>query len=105
MRGIPYFQIPTSLLAMVDSSIGGKTAIDTRAGKNLIGAFHQPLRIFIDISYLKTLPKREFVNGMAEVIKTAAIRSAQDFELLENYSERILAASGSELGNLVKIIL
>ena len=97
MRGIPFFQIPTSLLAMVDSSIGGKTAIDTRAGKNLIGAFHQPLRVFIDIKYLKTLPKREFVNGMAEVIKTAAIRSAEDFELLENYSEKILAASCADL--------
>jgi pentafunctional AROM polypeptide len=97
MRGIPFFQIPTSLLAMVDSSIGGKTAIDTQAGKNLIGAFYQPLRVFIDIKYLKTLPKREFVNGMAEVIKTAAIRSAEDFELLENFSDRILAASTRDL--------
>lgn len=104
MRGIPYFQIPTTLLAMVDSSIGGKTAIDTRAGKNLIGAFHQPVRIFIDVKYLKTLPKREFVNGMAEVIKTAAIRSAEDFELLENYSDRILAASGADLGNFIKFM-
>ena len=96
MRGIPYFQIPTTLLAMVDSSIGGKTAIDTHAGKNLIGAFHQPLGVFIDVKYLKTLPRREFINGMAEVIKTAAIRSPEDFELLENFSDRILGAFGED---------
>lgn len=72
-RGIRFVQIPTSLLAMVDSSIGGKTAIDTPAGKNLIGAFWQPSKIYIDLNFLNTLPTREFVNGLAEVIKTAAI--------------------------------
>ncbi len=91
MRGIPFFQIPTTLLAMVDSSIGGKTAIDTLHGKNLIGSFHQPEKIFVDIDYLSTLPMREFVNGMAEVIKTAAIWSLQDFITLENNSELILS--------------
>lgn len=69
MRGAPFVQIPTTLLAMVDSSIGGKTAIDVPAGKNLIGAFWQPKRIFIDINFLRTLPEREFANGMAELIK------------------------------------
>jgi pentafunctional AROM polypeptide len=69
MRGIPYVQVPTTLLAMVDSSIGGKTAIDTPHGKNLIGAFWQPKRIYMNLSFLSSLPKREFVNGMAEVIK------------------------------------
>jgi pentafunctional AROM polypeptide len=71
MRGVPVVQIPTTLLAMVDSSIGGKTAIDTPAGKNLIGAFWQPKRIFMDMTFLKTLPEREFANGMAEVIKVS----------------------------------
>lgn len=69
MRGIRFVQIPSTLLAMVDSSIGGKTAVDTSLGKNLIGAFWQPLRIYIDFAFLDTLPEREFINGMAEVIK------------------------------------
>lgn len=69
MRGIPVVQIPTTLLAMVDSSIGGKTAVDTPHGKNLIGSFWQPHRIYMDLATLQTLPKREFANGMAEVIK------------------------------------
>ena len=68
-RGIKFVQVPTSLLAMVDSSIGGKTAIDTPAGKNLIGAFWQPTRIYIDLQFLNSLPTREFINGLAEVIK------------------------------------
>ncbi|GJJ69338.1 hypothetical protein EMPS_01684 [Entomortierella parvispora] len=89
MRGVPFVQIPTTLLAMVDSSIGGKTAIDTPQAKNPIGAFWQPKRIFIDLSMLETLPEREFVNGMAEVIKTAAIWNQDDFVLLENGAEAI----------------
>lgn len=71
MRGIRFVQVPTTLLSMVDSSIGGKTAIDTPLGKNLIGAFWQPQRIFIDLTFLETLPEREFINGMAEVIKVS----------------------------------
>lgn len=69
MRGVRFIQVPTTLLAMVDSSIGGKTAIDSPHGKNLIGAFWQPERVFIDLKFLETLPEREFINGMAEVIK------------------------------------
>ena len=69
MRGVSFVQVPTTLLSMVDSSIGGKTAIDTPFGKNLVGAFWQPNRIYIDLQFLQTLPKREFINGMAEVIK------------------------------------
>lgn len=72
MRGLRFVQIPTTLLAMVDSSVGGKTAIDTPHGKNLIGAFWQPEYIFIDVAFLETLPKREFSNGMAEVIKVCS---------------------------------
>ncbi|CAG8672983.1 2299_t:CDS:2, partial [Cetraspora pellucida] len=84
MRGVPLVQVPTTLLAMVDSSIGGKTAVDTPHGKNLIGAFWQPKRIYIDIIYLESLPERQFINGMAEVIKTAAINNENDFVTLEN---------------------
>src|SRR5512133_1732646 len=72
-RGIPHVQIPTTLLAMVDSSIGGKTGVDTRAGKNLIGAFHQPSLVIDDLDVLKTLPRRQFNQGFAEIIKHAII--------------------------------
>ena len=72
-RGIKFVQVPTSLLAMVDSSIGGKTAIDTPAGKNLIGAFWQPAKIYIDLQFLNSLPMREFINGLAEVIKVRLV--------------------------------
>lgn len=91
MRGVRFVQVPTTLLAMVDSSIGGKTAIDTPMGKNLVGAFWQPRRIFIDLSFLHTLPAREFVNGMAEVIKTAAIWDEAEFAALEHSASDILA--------------
>jgi pentafunctional AROM polypeptide len=74
MRGVKFVQIPTTLLAMVDSSVGGKTAIDTPHGKNLIGAFWQPEYIFIDAAFLGTLPKREFSNGMAEVVKVCSLK-------------------------------
>lgn len=87
MRGVRFVQIPTSLLAMVDSSIGGKTGVDTPAGKNLIGAFWQPERVFIDLCFLESLPEREFINGMAEVIKTAAIWDHTAFSQLESYNE------------------
>ncbi|KAK9477156.1 EPSP synthase-domain-containing protein [Lipomyces japonicus] len=83
MRGIKIVQIPTTLLSMVDSSIGGKTAIDTPNGKNLVGAFWQPSRIFVDLAFLETLPEREFINGMAEIIKTAAFWDEKEFERLE----------------------
>lgn len=96
MRGVRFVQVPTTLLAMVDSSIGGKTAIDTPMGKNLIGAFWQPQRIYIDLQFLDTLPVREFVNGMAEVIKTAAIWDETEFAALEANAEAILAAVKSK---------
>jgi pentafunctional AROM polypeptide len=69
MRGVRFVQLPTTLLAMVDSSIGGKTAVDTPLGKNLVGSFWQPERVYIDLAFLETLPEREFINGMAEIIK------------------------------------
>ncbi|KAF9561251.1 Shikimate dehydrogenase [Agrocybe pediades] len=92
MRGVRFVQIPTTLLAMVDSSVGGKTAIDTPHGKNLIGAFWQPEYIFIDAAFLETLPSREFSNGMAEVVKTAAIWNEDEFMSLESRSAEIFAA-------------
>ena len=90
MRGIPFVQLPTSFLAMVDSSIGGKTGIDTPAGKNLLGAFHRPLAVLIDLSLLLTLPQRELCNGMAESIKAGLIASAELFELMETNAEGLL---------------
>jgi pentafunctional AROM polypeptide len=95
MRGVRFVQIPTSLLAMVDSSVGGKTAIDTPLGKNLIGAFWQPEYIFIDVAFLATLPKRELANGLAEVIKTAAIWDEAAFALLESSSATLLDSLSS----------
>lgn len=92
MRGVRFVQVPTTLLAMVDSSIGGKTAIDTPMGKNLIGAFWQPRRIYIDLAFLETLPAREFINGMAEVVKTAAIWDETEFAALEQNAPAILRA-------------
>ena len=76
MRGVEFIQIPTSLLAMVDSSVGGKTAVDTAYGKNLVGAFHQPKLVVMDCQLLTTLPEREIGNGLAEIIKTAMILDA-----------------------------
>ncbi|POS85943.1 hypothetical protein EPUL_004310, partial [Erysiphe pulchra] len=90
MRGVRFVQVPTTLLAMVDSSIGGKTAIDTPLGKNLIGAFWQPEKIYIDLNFLETLPLREFINGMAEVIKTAAIWDETEFTILEENASFIM---------------
>lgn len=96
MRGVRFVQIPTTLLAMVDSSIGGKTAIDTPMGKNLIGAFWQPRRIYIDLEFLETLPAREFINGMAEVVKTAAIWDEAEFATLEKSAPQILTCVRSQ---------
>ena len=83
LRGINFVQIPTTLLSQVDSSVGGKTAVDLPFGKNLVGAFHQPILVLIDPKTLDTLPKRYFADGMGEVIKTAAIKSDLMFEKIE----------------------
>jgi 3-dehydroquinate synthase len=83
-RGIPHLQIPTTLLAMVDSSIGGKTGVNTAEGKNLIGAFHHPSLVIDDVEVLKTLPPREFNQGFAEIIKHAIIADAEMFGGLKN---------------------
>lgn len=90
MRGVRVIQVPTTLLAMVDSSVGGKTAIDTPLGKNFIGSFHQPDYVFVDVSFLESLPARQFINGMAEVVKTAAIWNETEFSRLENFASTFL---------------
>ena len=84
LRGISYIQIPTSLLAMVDSSVGGKTAIDLPTGKNLVGAFKQPLLVLCDVNVLSTLPERYFIDGCAEIIKYAMLYDAELFTYLLN---------------------
>lgn len=89
MRGVPIIHIPTSLLAMVDSSIGGKTGVDTFHGKNLIGTFWQPKRVYIDPIFLSTLPIRELRNGFAEIIKAGAIYDRDLFEYLERHCQEL----------------
>ncbi len=84
LRGIAFYQVPTTLLAMVDSSVGGKTGLNLKAGKNLAGAFHQPRGVFIGTDLLGTLPPREFAAGMAEVIKTGLLGDADLFTQLEH---------------------
>lgn len=84
MRGLPFVQLPTTLLAQVDASVGGKTAVDLPRGKNLVGAFHQPSLVVADVAALGTLPEREFRSGLAEVVKHAAIADLGLFELLES---------------------
>ena len=90
LRGVPYVQVPTTLLAQVDSSVGGKTGVNHRAGKNLIGAFYQPRLVIIDVEALRTLPPREFVAGLAEVIKYGVIADPKLFALLEQKLDRLL---------------
>ncbi len=80
LRGIPLIHIPTTLLAMVDSSIGGKTGVNHSSGKNLVGSFYQPLEVIADINFLDTLPDREWTNGLSEILKYGAIRDEQIFE-------------------------
>ncbi|MDR1797757.1 MAG: 3-dehydroquinate synthase [Clostridiales Family XIII bacterium] len=95
MRGVRFCQIPTTLLAMVDSSVGGKTAVDIPAGKNLVGAFHQPSLVLCDPAFLATLPEREIRSGMAEVVKTGAIASEALFGQVAASAAAAAAASVS----------
>ena len=101
MRGIPWVGIATSLLAQVDASVGGKTAVDHPECKNLIGAFHQPAAVFADVAMLATLPEEEFRTGLAEVVKHAVIRDADLFALLELQAARILAREPAVLEQVV----
>jgi 3-dehydroquinate synthase len=100
-RGLPFVQCPTTLLAQVDSSVGGKVAIDHPAGKNLIGAFHQPAAVCVDLATLATLPRRELVAGLAEVVRSAAAFDAAFFAWLEENLERVLALDEAALRHVV----
>ena len=93
MRGIPYIQVPTTLLAMIDSSIGGKTGVNLEHGKNLFGTFYQPKSIFIDPYLLKTLPQKQLKNGLAEAIKYGVIKDTKLFKFIEKNSKKILNLS------------
>ncbi|MGE4488470.1 MAG: 3-dehydroquinate synthase [Kiritimatiellales bacterium] len=102
LRGIRFVQVPTTLLAMVDSSVGGKTGINIPAGKNLVGAFHQPELVQVDLDTLKTLPPREFAAGMAEVVKYGIIWDAELFQCLEK-TEEILPNIGKIIARCCEI--
>ncbi|MDI9570524.1 MAG: 3-dehydroquinate synthase [Pseudomonadota bacterium] len=102
MRGIPCIQIPTTLLAQVDSSIGGKTGVNLPAAKNILGTFHQPKAVFADLEFLRTLPAREMVNGLAEIVKCAVIDDPGLLELLEERAE--VLRRGDDLDALLPIV-
>jgi 3-dehydroquinate synthase len=102
-RGIPHVQVPTTLLAMVDSSIGGKTGVNTRDGKNLIGAFHHPSVVIDDVDVLKTLPRREFNQGFAEIIKHAVIADLKMVRTLQSWKRRDAFALQTLMKRNIKI--
>jgi len=101
MRGVSIIQVPTTLLAQVDSSVGGKTGVNHPGGKNLIGAFHQPKLVLIDTDTLATLPQRELAAGLAEAIKHGAIADAEYFEWIENNATALLAKDSDAMAHLV----
>ena len=102
MRGIDFIQLPTSLLAMIDSSVGGKTGADLPEGKNLIGAFHQPRAVFMDVSFLRSLPVRELSCGFAELVKHAVLFDPELFSRLEEESQVMMGVS--DLKGLSRVI-
>jgi 3-dehydroquinate synthase len=102
MRGVRYLQAPTTLLAQVDASVGGKTGINHPLGKNLVGAFHQPAAVFIDAATLDTLPAREFNAGLAEVVKYGAIRDERFFDWLEEWAAAVASRDPAALDYLIR---
>ena len=104
-RGVDFIQLPTTLLAQVDASIGGKTAVNHPLGKNLIGAFHQPKAVIIDLNTLKTLPEREFKAGIAEIIKAALIMDNNFFNVLENNLSALLKRDFNFLQAVIKRVV
>lgn len=101
LRGLRFIQIPTTLLAMVDSSVGGKTGINLAQGKNLVGAFHQPIEVDADLELLATLPQREYLSGLAEVVKYGVIWDASFFHLLETHAEELVKRDAGLLERVV----
>ena len=102
MRGVPFVQVPTTLLAQVDSSVGGKTAVNHPLGKNMIGAFHQPVRVLCDLDVLRTLPDREFSAGLAEVIKYGPIADAEFLDWIEAQLPALMAREPQALLHAVR---
>jgi 3-dehydroquinate synthase len=104
LRGVPYVQVPTTLLAQVDSSVGGKTGVNLGAGKNLVGTFHQPLLVYCDLSTLATLSPRDVSSGLAEIVKHAAIADPELLKLIEERADEVRPPSADLqlLGSLVK---
>ena len=102
LRGIPWVQVPTSLLAMIDSSIGGKTGVDVPVGKNLLGAFHQPRLVVVDLDFLQTLPTGQLAAGLAEAVKHGVIADAEYFAFLEREHAAIFAKDGAVLERVVR---
>jgi len=102
LRGVPFVQCPTTLLAMVDSSVGGKTGVNVPQGKNLIGAFHQPVGVVVDPTVLASLPARELRCGLAECIKHGVIRDAELFAFIRDHLDAILGAEAETLVELVR---
>lgn len=105
LRGVPFVQIPTTLLAQVDSSVGGKTGINSEFGKNLIGSFYQPRRVLIDIDTLQSLPRRELLAGYAEIVKYAVLGDAHFMQWLEANGEKLLALEWMPLMHAIKLCL
>lgn len=103
MRGVPYIQVPTTLLSQVDSSVGGKTGINTPQGKNLVGSFYQPTAVIADIDTLKTLPKRELLAGYAEVVKYGLIQDAGFFTWLEQNAEKVCNLDESAIAHVIEV--
>lgn len=101
MRGIPVIQIPTTLLAQVDAAVGGKTGVNLVAGKNLIGAFHQPLAVLIDPVVLNSLPAREYRAGLFEIVKAGVIRSPELFDLMAKRSHEVLAQKPEVVDHII----
>jgi len=102
MRGIPVVQIPTTLLAQVDSAIGGKTGVNLASGKNLVGTFHQPLAVLADPDVLATLPEREYRSGLFEAMKYGVIRNPAIFDLMESNRDALLRREGTMLETLIR---
>jgi len=101
MRGIPVVQVPTTLVAQVDSAIGGKTGVNLANGKNLLGTFHQPACVLVDPDVLSTLPEREYRSGLFEAMKYGVIRNPRIFEMMENHRDALLARDGDLLEELI----
>jgi 3-dehydroquinate synthase len=102
LRGVDVVHVPTTLLGMVDAAVGGKTGINTDAGKNLVGAFHQPLAVLVDLATLETLPRNEIVAGMAEIVKAGFIADPVILDLIESDPEAALDPAGSVLPELIR---